>query len=419
MSLRGVRVGLTLLFVAALCGAGYQIFIAERRIGNERRAASAFDDLAWAVTVSIADLHAAQQAYVVEGQDASYWTAKASSDLDTLTTRLASLRQLSIAQPAEGALTAAAEVIDTLRQVDARAREYTARGQRVMASDLIFTDGMELTTEAAGHMELARTREREMRGEAVQRQRQGQVMALAAAAGTGLLVVLLLLPAAGSSATQAVADAEGPPKRASAEPATGGDRLLLTDFELEAESAVPLEPDAVRAAEASEAPRSDPAEVKGPDLRTTAELCTDFGRVSDRRDLPVLLERAAQLLNASGIIVWIGEPSSHELRPALGYGYPPQVLARMGSVSRDADNATAAAYRAGRMQTVEGEGGSTGALVAPLITATSCIGVMAAEVRNGSESSEPVQAVATILAAQVASIVAPAPPAEATQAQQG
>ena len=417
MNLRGVRVGLALLFVAALCGAGYQIFIAERRIGNERRAASTFDDLAWAVTVSIADLRAAQRAYVVEGQDASYWTAKASSDLDTVTARLASLRQLSIAQPAAGALTAAAEVIDALRQMDARAREYTARGQHTMASDLIFTDGIELTTEAASHMELARTRGREMRGEAVQR--QGQAMVLAAAAGTGLVVLLLLLPAAGSSATQAVADAEGPPKRASAKPATRGDRLVFADFELEAGSAAPLEPDAVRAAEASEALRSDPAEVKGPDLRTTAELCTDFRRVSDRRDLLVLLERAAQLLNASGIIVWIGEPNGHELRPALGYGYPPQVLARMGSVPRDADNATAAAYRAGRMQTVEGKGGSTGALVAPLITAANCVGVIAAEVRSGSESSEPVQAVATILAAQVASIVAAAPPAEATQAQQG
>ena len=417
MNRRGVRVGLVLLFVTALCGAGYQIFISERRIENQRRAARAFDDLAWAVTVSIADLHAAQQAYVVAGQDPSYWTAKASSYLETATTRLASLRQMAIAQPGEGALTNAADIINNLGQMDARVREYTASGQPFMASDLIFTDGVEFTAEAASHIELARTRRREMRGQAVRRQQQGQAIALVAAAGTGLVVVLLLLPAAGSGAKRQVAAPAGLPKHTPAEQAPGGNRLFFADFEFDAGSAAPA--DAVRAAEDGEAPGLDQAEAKGPDLRTTAALCTDFSRVSDTRDFPGLLARAAELLNASGIIVWIGDPSGHELRPALGHGYPPQVLARMGSISREADNATAAAYRAAQMRTVEGDAGSTGAIVAPLITAASCVGVIAAEVRSGSVSNAQVQAVTTILAAQVASLVAAASPAEATQAQQG
>ncbi len=79
MSDRAVRVGLVALFVVTLCGASYELFLTEQRIGNERSAERDFDKMAWVATVSIADLRAAQQAYVAAGQDVTYWTAKASS----------------------------------------------------------------------------------------------------------------------------------------------------------------------------------------------------------------------------------------------------------------------------------------------------------------------------------------------------
>ena len=282
----------------------------------------------------------------------------------------------------------------------------------MLASDLIFTDGIELTTEASSRIELARTREREVRDQAVAQQRRNQTLVLAATVGMGVLVALLLLPAANTK--QDVAGANTSPTPASRTSVAGRDRLTLKNFDLDGRATA--QQDGVRAAEARD-PAADQADRKAAaGLRAAAALCVEFGKVCDTQELVALLERAAPLLNASGIIIWIGDPSGRELRPALGYGYPPQALARMGSIPRDADNATAAAYRVAEMQTVQSEGGAPGAIVAPLIATANCVGVMTAEVRSGSESREPIQALATIVAAQLAGFVAAAPPAEAAQA---
>ena len=412
MTDRAVRVGLVALFIVTLCGAGYELFLAEQRIGNERSAERDFDEMAWVATVSIGDLRAAQQAYVAAGQDPTYWTAKASSHWETVTTSLARLRQLSTALPAQSALTAAAELLDHLTRIDARAHDYAAGGQRLLASDLIFTDGMELTTEASSRIELARTREREVRDQTVVQQRRNQTLVLAATVGMGVLVALLLLPAATSKQGAAVANTS--PTPASRTSVAGRDRLTLANFDLDGRATA--QRDGVRAAEARDAAADQANGKAAADLRAAAALCVEFGKVCDTQELVALLERAAPLLNASGIIIWIGDPSGRELRPALGYGYPPQALARMGSIPRDADNATAAAYRVAEMQTVQSEGGAPGAIVAPLIATANCVGVMTAEVRSGSESREPIQALATIVAAQLAGFVAAAPPADAAQA---
>ena len=85
----------------------------------------------------------------------------------------------------------------------------------------------------------------------------------------------------------------------------------------------------------------------------------------------------------------------------------------MPSLARDADNATAAAYRDARLEVVRTNGMTNGALVAPLITADGCVGVMAAEVKYGAECKASLQSLARILAAQLAALVSskPAEPA--------
>ena len=83
----------------------------------------------------------------------------------------------------------------------------------------------------------------------------------------------------------------------------------------------------------------------------------------------------------------------------------------MGSIARDADNAAAAAYRHGDVRTVPAQGTLPGGLVAPIITGQGCVGVLAAEMRQGAERDDSAQAVAAILAAQLATFVTvlPAP----------
>ena len=144
-----------------------------------------------------------------------------------------------------------------------------------------------------------------------------------------------------------------------------------------------------------------------PKLITTAQLCSELARITESRQLPALLERAAKVLEASGIIAWVADPGGRELRPAMSFGYADQIVAKMGSIPRDAGNAVAGAYRAAAIRTVAGDGATNGALVAPLMTADGCIGVLSAEMKTGSEKDESSQALATIFASQLATLVSP------------
>ena len=84
-----------------------------------------------------------------------------------------------------------------------------------------------------------------------------------------------------------------------------------------------------------------------------AALCVDLARIQDTRTLPTLLGRAADILEASGIVLWIADPDGRELTPIVVHGYPPQLSSRFGTILRDAENVTALAFRTGLLQTMK------------------------------------------------------------------
>jgi hypothetical protein len=148
-----------------------------------------------------------------------------------------------------------------------------------------------------------------------------------------------------------------------------------------------------------------PAEVAAPptpDLLAAAQLCTDLGRVDETRDALPLLEEASRILDAVGLIVWVWDPQATELTPALSHGYSSKVLAQLPRVRRDADNATAAAFRSAQTSVVNGGTLSSGALAAPLMTPAGCVGVLAIELPLGGAQREWARALVTIFAAQLA-----------------
>lgn len=153
-----------------------------------------------------------------------------------------------------------------------------------------------------------------------------------------------------------------------------------------------------------------------PDLSAAAHLCTSLGRVLDPRDVGPLLEDAARILDAVGLIVWHWEPRTRTLRPSLAHGYSDAVVAQFPRVRRDTDNAIAAAFRSAETRIVNSGDRSTGAVVVPLMAPRGCVGVLALELRHGAEQRESVRGVATILAAQLANLVGSAPLAEAVNA---
>ncbi len=80
---------------------------------------------------------------------------------------------------------------------------------------------------------------------------------------------------------------------------------------------------------------------------------------------------------------------------------------RLGTILRDAENVTASAFRTSLLQTVDTDDVSNGAIAAPLVTPIGCVGVMAAEVRREGEKDPAKLAAASIVAAQLATLVGP------------
>ena len=149
-----------------------------------------------------------------------------------------------------------------------------------------------------------------------------------------------------------------------------------------------------------------------PDLSAAAYLCTELGRLDETRNAAPLLEEAARILDAVGLIVWVWHQQASELRPALAQGYSDTVLAQLPRVRRDTDNATAAAFRSAQTCVVSGGDLASGALAVPLMTPVGCTGVLAIELQDGREQRESVRAVATIVAAQLARVIGTARAAE-------
>jgi len=163
-----------------------------------------------------------------------------------------------------------------------------------------------------------------------------------------------------------------------------------------------------------EAPAGSPVEATSV-LQSAAAICTGFGQVREAGDIKALLEQAAGALDASGLIVWLGDLTGGDLQAVVAYGYSDDVLARIKAVARMADNAAAAAYRSSAMQIVPGTAASPlGAIVAPILVADGCIGALTAETRHGHESAAHVQALVSIFAAQLAGVLAGTATADVT-----
>jgi hypothetical protein len=164
----------------------------------------------------------------------------------------------------------------------------------------------------------------------------------------------------------------------------------------------PVQPSAPLAATAG---RAETFDVK---LSEAADLCVDLARLLDGRDMPALFERAADVLDAKGLVLWVADADGAQLRPSLTHGYSEKVLAKMHALPLDGDNATALAFRSLRAQVVGASSPTgAGALAVPLVTASGCVGVLSAEVKKPRPGADTLS-VAQMIAAQFSALVAPA-----------
>jgi hypothetical protein len=307
---------------------------------------------------------------------------------DGVTTAIAALRQAATGATALSSIDAATATLADFGQVDKRARDYLRLGQLLMAGDVIFTEGDQIAAASARHIESARLAEHQSLDAAEGVVRRQEAMVLAGAGGLTAVIVLLLGLVRGST------DEADAPLSIASPPSIAGDRAAMKS------------PSSAALAPAPAASLSSTTRAVSPILRTAAQLCTDFACMRDLNDLQLLLARASDVMDAAGLVVWLGNADKGELQPVLTQGYSDETRARLPNVARSANNAAAAAYRSGEVQIVLSRpGGAKGAVVAPILGVHGCIGALSAEIRGGGEASDSVQALASIVAAQLASVL--------------
>jgi len=390
-----------------LAAAGFFIFSTHQQILSAASSLRAVDLHAREAADTLVDLRVAQQAYVASGQGVAFWMPKVAATRTAAAATLTTLRESSITATAKAAIDEAAAAINEFTDVDKRARDYIRSGQALMAGDVIFTEGGQVTSVAARQVETARQAEHQEYDAREAQIRRQQAMAGGGAVALTAFVALVLALGGGRSPEEAAVTATAPPGALKL-PAT----TTVDDEGIVSHAQTVTTPPVAMTEPA--APSPAPPTRNAVMLKTAAELATDFGRVRDSEELQRLLGRAADLMDADGVMVWMGSrvAGADVLRPALAHGYAPNVVARMPSVAKSADNAAAAAYRTGALQVVLSRPGSAaGAIVAPILGATGCIGALSAEIKDGGEGSEAVQAIATIVAAHLAGVLSAEPEA--------
>ena len=395
-----VRIMLLAVFFLASGMAAYFVWTSESHVRRSVDDLRAFDQSAVDAERSVLEMRSAQQAYVAAGQGAQVWITKAAEASTNVKARLDYLRAHAMTPSAKSALDNASSALQDFDQIDRRARDYVRNGQALLASDLIFADGLESTTAIAASISDARTAETRVRDGERAEIRRAEVIAIAAASVVALVTVLVLGFSPTESDREAVEVVEKPENDVST-----GTRMMPVNAadwlrSGEADQQIKITP-------TSSASPKETARADAIDLAAVAAVCSDLAQVIDTHALPPLLGRAATILDSPGIVLWIADPDGRELSPIVTHGYSRQVVLRLGTILRDAENATAAALRTSLLQTVETDSVSNGAIAAPLVTPAGCVGIMAAEVRHHGEKDAAKLAAASIIAAQLATLVGP------------
>jgi hypothetical protein len=372
MQRRGTRIAILCLLLAAGGFAGFVAWSAQSDVRRLDRARDINSTTIEALLSSISTIASVQQAHTDYGRRDVASFARVSLLVDRITTDAAGLRAARVSTVSGERLEEFWTALSALMGADSRARERLAGGDEGGAADAVLASAREHVNILGSSLHAFRTAELKTY--------QTTRAASARRSSVSLAIVATLW------AVGLVAFAVWPRRR-------------------------------IVAAVAVEAPSNiqerDPAPVVEPapsiDLTATAALSTELSQLIDQTALSGLLAKAANILGARGVIVWIG--AGGELFAIAAHGYDDALLRRIRPIAREAENATAAAWRRGELLALPADAGGYGAIVAPLLGPAGCVGVLAAEV-NGERDRDPsTQAVAMILASQLAAVLAAWPAA--------
>jgi hypothetical protein len=286
--------------------------------------------------------------------------------LAQLETQTQALTPLLKSVDSAGHVDAVNGALSMLKAADARTRNNLQRGQELMAADVIYSDGRNVIEAIARALRELEATEQASARESTQR---------ASALMWGLFGVLTIV-----WACACVVGATRP-----------------------RDVTVPSE-------RGPAAPAASPETIGAPvDYASLAGLCTELSRVSEASRLQPLFEQSARVLQASGVMLWM--TAGDRLFATLAHGYPREALSRLGPLERNARNAVAEAWREGRQVAQPAANGKCAAVVTPLFGPDACVGVLAVELRSDVSTDPQLAAAASIIAAQLATVIAAWPAA--------
>jgi hypothetical protein len=306
--------------------------------------------------------------------DELIYVASGQIDRETLTATSGRLREIVsesswlLGQSLAGATSAAGAIasgVASLGDVDLRATENIRADLDLMAADLLFT-------------ETARTRQ--TLREQLRALRALESKAVAEARSVDLRQAWTALAAVALLFAYALVRSIRPAPRERSAPVSAEPQIL---------NLVP-----------QEMPSTPEPSI---DLEKTAALCTAIGCLQGETGLQDLLARSATVLGASGVVVWMA--AADDMFPVAAHGYDAKVWPQLGPINRSAQNAIGKAWRTVTLQTVAGDATNRAGIVAPLIGADRCFGVLALEVAPGREADGARQAIAKVIAAQLATVL--------------
>lgn len=343
------------------------------------------------VLTAINDIGTAQHTYVAPGQPAAAAFAQVATLIQRVHDNVQTVRPRLQSVEAAELLTMITAGAETLVEVDGSARNHYRNGQTLWASEIVFGQASETLatmTQAVRGLIAAESKAQASLRADLQRS-LWMVLGGSAAVWVIGLLALTWLPSGAAGLDAAYANPN---------PA--------------AEWTPP-----VSAIESADLAPAAAVETPAVDLAGTAAICAGISQITSTAAFPDLLARAATVLDATGIIIWMG--AGDALFAAAAHGYDQRMLAHVGSIPRSAENATALAWRTGEAGIVASDIMSNGAIVAPMFGPHGSIGVLAVEVRQGREADAATRAVTAILAAQLSTVVAawPATSTSATPAE--
>src|SRR5262245_58360056 len=214
MKSRALRLALHALFVVLVVAAAYVVWQKETENLAAANASRAFDERAGVVSRSFLEIKSAQPGYVAAGQGEDYWLSRVDALIAGAREGLTALKPLARVPHSQTEIDAALADVEDFEQMDRRAREYVRGGQRLLASDLIFSDGIEKMDGAVSAVDRARLAESTAAQDGIGVRRSDQVLIAAGAAALGVLIVFVLapLPKSASAESPSMAPAQAPLK---------------------------------------------------------------------------------------------------------------------------------------------------------------------------------------------------------------